>query len=84
MVFGLVVTRKDTRLTSGHGGRIRCPTCAWEPSRGDRWHCHETCGHVWNTFETRGRCPECGKQWAETACLRCGVWSRHEDWYVSN
>jgi len=33
------------------------------------------------TFETRGRCPECSKQWQRTACLRCGEWSPHESWY---
>ena len=59
--------------------RIRCPRCAWEPGRGDRWMC--TCLHVWNTFDTRGVCPGCGRRWLETQCLRCKAWSRHEDWY---
>jgi hypothetical protein len=36
---------------------------------------------VWNTFETRGRCPGCRKQWRVTVCLACGVGSPHEDWY---
>ena len=40
------------------------------------------CEHIWNTFETRGVCPECGHQWEETQCLRCTAWSRHEDWYA--
>jgi hypothetical protein len=60
--------------------RIRCPRCGWEPGRDDRWTC--TCLHSWNTFETGGVCPACGRKWAETQCPRCHAWSRHEDWYV--
>ena len=37
------------------GGGIRCPRCAWRPRAEDRWSC--TCGHAWNTFDTRGRVP---------------------------
>jgi hypothetical protein len=60
--------------------RIRCPCCGWEPGRHDRWAC--TCLHVWNTFDTGGVCPACGRRWTETQCPRCGSWSRHEDWYA--
>jgi hypothetical protein len=60
-------------------GRIRCPLCGWRPRRSDRWSC--SCGHVWNTFETRARCPACARQWHETQCLSCHRFSRHEDWY---
>jgi hypothetical protein len=59
--------------------RIRCPRCSWEPARHDRWMC--ICLHIWNTFETRGVCPECGRRWANTQCLSCTQWSPHEDWY---
>lgn len=59
--------------------RIRCPRCAWRPQASDRWSC--LCGHVWNTFDTRGRCPGCGLQWLETQCLACHRYSAHEDWY---
>jgi len=84
MVFGLVFTKKgtDARLR-GDREKIRCPKCAWEPSRTDRWLCHEGCGHVWNTFETRGLCPGCNKQWTETVCLRCNEWSPHDAWYAA-
>lgn len=61
--------------------RIRCPRCAWQPRRRDRWICVPECGTSWNTFDTRGRCPGCGRQWLETACLACGRWSPHLDWY---
>lgn len=60
-------------------GRIRCPLCAWQPRRDDEWMC--TCGAIWNTFETRGRCPECAKQWEWTQCLRCDEFSLHERWH---
>lgn len=60
--------------------RIFCPRCRWEPQPGDRWLC-SPCGCVWNTFETGGVCPDCGKAWHETKCLRCGSWSPHSDWY---
>jgi hypothetical protein len=59
--------------------RIRCPRCAWEPGRHDLWMC--VCLHIWNTFDTRGVCPSCGRKWAETQCLRCAEWSPHDDWY---
>lgn len=62
--------------------RIRCPKCGWEPAKSDRWSCNPGgCGHVWNTFDTLGRCPSCDRFWNETACLRCGQWSEHDAWY---
>ena len=71
--------------------RIRCPLCAWRPSPNDRWSCVWTegspeprfpsCGAIWNTFETSGRCPGCLHQWRWTSCLRCAGWSPHDDWY---
>lgn len=64
------------------GGRIRCPLCAWRPRQFDRWQCR--CGHVWNTFDTAALCPGCGYQWSVTACLSCGQFSPHEDWYVDD
>jgi hypothetical protein len=82
MLFGLVIAKKDPLLSTRDGGRIRCPKCSWEPGREDRWCCDPGCGHVWNTFETRGRCPACDKQWRDTVCLRCQMWSLHDDWYV--
>jgi len=85
-IVSLVVGKKDPRvleklgLDHDHSG-IRCPICGWRPQKHDAWRCDPGCGNVWNTFETRGRCPDCGKQWIETACLHCGEWSLHESWY---
>ncbi|MEO0446476.1 MAG: hypothetical protein AAF191_10425 [Verrucomicrobiota bacterium] len=43
--------------------------------------CGDDCGAVWNTFDTGGVCPRCGKAWEDTQCLRCFRWSPHSDWY---
>jgi hypothetical protein len=61
--------------------RIRCPSCGWQPQRGDRWMCK--CHHTWNTFDTRGVCPACSYRWLETQCLSCHVMSLHEAWYAT-
>jgi hypothetical protein len=77
--FAFRETEKQRGATT-RGRKIRCPRCAWEPGKHDRWMC--LCGHVWNTFDTRGVCPGCDAKWKETACLRCHQWSDHEAWYV--
>ncbi len=59
--------------------KIFCPKCRWVPKPSDRWMC--ICHCVWNTFDTCGVCPQCGKNWEETQCLTCFQWSRHEAWY---
>jgi hypothetical protein len=70
-------------------GGIRCPHCAWRPSRHDLWSCgggsgpepYAGCGTTWNTFATRGVCPGCRHQWLWTLCPRCATWSLHDEWY---
>ncbi len=59
--------------------KLRCPRCAWEPKASDAWSC--VCFCVWNTFQTAGVCPACGRYWHETQCHRCGEWSPHLAWY---
>jgi hypothetical protein len=73
-------TRTGAQEKDG-GVRIRCPRCAWEPSRHDLWSCR--CLHAWNTFDTGGVCPACRHVWSETQCPRCHEWSPHADWYTS-
>ena len=63
------------------GAGVRCPMCRWRPTRTDTWACNPGCGHVWNTFDTKGECPSCGKRWIATQCTKCGTWSNHDDWY---
>lgn len=71
--------------------RIRCPACGWQPAPTSRWQCVTTgppehfspgCGTSWNTFDTKGRCPGCDHHWRYTACIPCGSWALHEDWYA--
>jgi hypothetical protein len=87
LVFALVRgTQKDTKdlLWTGDG-RPRCPKCGWQPQKQDRWSCNPGgCGHIWNTFETGGQCPQCNRHWKDTACLRCHEWSPHDEWYEGN
>lgn len=59
--------------------KIYCPACEWEPDAFALWSC--TCGHSWNTFDTQGRCPHCGRVWRDTQCPACAEWSKHHDWY---
>jgi len=70
--------------------KIRCPKCDWQPEASSRWCCADAdapeyfyggCFTMWNTFDTRGKCPTCAHQWIWTSCLSCHAWSRHEDWY---
>ena len=60
--------------------RIECPKCEWQPDGKVYWKC--SCGHSWNTFETRAKCPACDKQWNTTRCPGCGHSTPHEEWYV--
>ena len=86
MIIAFLITpnrRVTEKLLDEHhkSTRIRCPACQWQPQARDLWCCSPGCGEVWNTFATRGTCPGCAKQWTHTACLRCDVWSLHEEWY---
>ncbi|HEX5058118.1 MAG TPA: hypothetical protein VFV99_02105 [Kofleriaceae bacterium] len=74
--------RKTSSSTTTRGRKIRCPKCAWQPGKHDRWSC--LCGHSWNTFDTRGVCPGCDAKWSETQCRRCHEWSPHEAWYADD
>jgi hypothetical protein len=68
-------------MHSTDGRLIRCPKCQFQPSTDIRWICK--CSHMWNTFQTAGKCPACHFQWEVTACPHCGEMSQHGTWYVS-
>ena len=70
---------RDAPLGQPFAG-VRCPKCQWQPTREHQWACK--CGHHWNTFLTRARCPACQYQWEVTQCLRCGESSPHGEWYT--
>lgn len=61
--------------------KIYCPKCHWQPRPSDRWNCEPSCEHSWNTFDTRGQCPKCLKQWHKTQCFRCTQYSPYGTWY---
>lgn len=59
---------------------IACPKCEWQPDGEIYWKC--TCGHRWNTFDTRAKCPACNRQWENTYCPGCSQSTPHETWYI--
>lgn len=61
--------------------KIYCPKCKWKPKVNSRWICDPGCHHVWNTFDTFGKCPGCAYVWRETECLSCHIMSPHHEWY---
>lgn len=61
--------------------KIACPKCQWQPDGRSHWQC--SCGHCWNTFETKGECPKCKIQWQDTHCPACHESSAHGDWYTN-
>lgn len=58
---------------------IQCSICEWNPDGGKHWGC--SCGHLWNTFKTKGKCPKCKTQWEDTRCPGCGKSTPHKEWY---
>jgi len=63
---------------------IACPACGVSPYVGIAWSCGpDGCGGVFDTFETRGKCPHCAAQFGWTACPACRKVSAHRAWYRS-
>lgn len=60
---------------------IRCPKCGWVPETLSRWECD--CGFMWNTFDTRAKCPACDLEHAVTGCPACGQVAAHVRWYTT-
>ena len=58
---------------------IQCSICEWNPDGEKHWGC--SCGHLWNTFDTKEKCPKCKTQWKNTRCPGCGKSTPHNDWY---
>lgn len=59
--------------------KIACPSCGWNPNGEPLWTC--SCGHIWDTFSTKGKCPKCNTHWKETYCPICDKTNEHEKWY---
>ncbi|MBX2843576.1 MAG: DUF4272 domain-containing protein [Flammeovirgaceae bacterium] len=58
---------------------IQCSNCEWRPDGEIYWAC--SCGHRWNTFLTKAKCPKCKTQWEKTWCPGCRKSTPHADWY---
>lgn len=58
---------------------VYCPWCEYQPTTDDMWQCD--CGHVWNTFATRAKCPACAKVHGQTFCHGCSKTVEHDSWY---
>jgi Zn-dependent protease len=56
-----------------------CPSCKTAPPLGELWRCGK-CGNAFDTFLTRGTCPNCATQFSVTQCLDCGTSSPIETW----
>jgi Zn-dependent protease len=58
-----------------------CPACKTSPPIGEFWKCGK-CGQAFDTFQTRGVCPQCGTQFPVTKCLDCGEAHPMSEWAV--
>jgi Zn-dependent protease len=60
-----------------------CPSCRTAPPVGAFWGCGQ-CRQPFDTFLTRGVCPNCSAQYATTACLECGQRHPMNEWVVGS
>jgi Zn-dependent protease len=58
-----------------------CPGCGVNPPRGPYWIC-EHCERQFDTFETRGQCPDCGAWYLETGCPHCRTDHHIDQWFT--
>lgn len=58
-----------------------CPHCGAHPFQGAFWMCRE-CQAVFDTFETRGVCPNCSARSQEAVCVDCQRTSLIPEWFV--
>ncbi len=63
-----------------HGG-FACPSCKTAPPQGLFWRCN-SCGTVFDTFETRATCPKCAAQFPVTRCINCGALNPVSAWAI--
>jgi Zn-dependent protease len=77
---GLTHARALARVANAprHDG-FACPVCGVPPPCGDFWGCGK-CRKTFDTFATRGVCPNCGTQFAVTSCPECGSQRPMTEW----
>jgi len=56
-----------------------CPSCRTAPPIGSFWRCNK-CASKFDTFETRGVCPQCSARFDKTTCLDCRQSNPIADW----
>jgi Zn-dependent protease len=56
-----------------------CPNCHAAPPMGPVWVC-DLCGQNFDSFESGGRCPNCGKLHENTMCVECRTMSPIGAW----
>ena len=80
---GLTQARALARVANAprHEG-FACPACKVAPPRGVFWVCGK-CRKAFDTFETRGVCPNCGTQFSATSCPECGSLRPMSEWFAS-
>jgi Zn-dependent protease len=80
---GFVQARQlEKRMTAPRRTGWACPACGQAPLIGAWWGCSE-CGTRFDTFETRGSCPNCGRHFAETGCPECQAHHSLPEWEIS-
>ena len=79
---GFLQAREMMRLSKAprHAG-FACPSCHAAPLAGAFWVCGH-CRTTFDTFATRGVCPNCGAQFSATACSDCGQAHPLAEWAV--
>ena len=58
-----------------------CPACKTAPPVGEFWKCAQ-CRQAFDTFQSGGICPHCGKRFDVTRCLDCGAAHPMSEWMV--
>jgi Zn-dependent protease len=56
-----------------------CPSCRTAPPIGPIWRCNK-CETKFDTFETRGVCPQCSARFEKTTCLDCRHQAHISEW----
>jgi Zn-dependent protease len=60
-----------------------CPSCHTAPPLGALWKCGK-CQQQFDTFESRGVCPNCQAQYQTTSCGDCGKSHPMTEWVVGS
>jgi Zn-dependent protease len=60
-----------------------CPSCKTAPPVGELWSCGK-CEQPFDTFASRGVCPNCGSQYSTTMCGECKRTYPMNEWTVGS